>query len=84
MSEAPASHEEHQQQGQRAAPENGEDSLFAAPARRKEPRHKGINSGLHHSFFGGRIVLGECFLPHERCKQHMACPNFLSQCLLHL
>ena len=60
MSQVPESSHEHLRADRRAVPENGQ-SMAAPPppARKKEPRHKGINTGLHHSFFGGRIVLGE-------------------------
>ena len=60
MSQVPESSHEDLRADTRAVPENGQ-SMAAPPppARKKEPRHKGINTGLHHSFFGGRIVLGE-------------------------
>ena len=60
MSQVPESSHEHLRAANRAVPENGQ-SMAAPPppTRKKEPRHKGINTGLHHSFFGGRIVLGE-------------------------
>ncbi|CAL5220885.1 g2975 [Coccomyxa viridis] len=58
MSHTPVPNEATQQGNNGAAPENGHGTVPTAPARRKEPRHRGINTGLHHSFFGGRIVLG--------------------------
>ena len=59
MDQTPDPNGATQQGSNGSAPENGQGTALNAPARRKEPRHKGINTGLHHSFFGGRIVLGK-------------------------
>ena len=59
MDQTPDPNGATQQGSSGSAPENGQGTALNAPARRKEPRHKGINTGMHHSFFGGRIVLGK-------------------------
>ena len=73
MSQVPESSHEHLRADHRAVPENGQTMAAPPPpVRKKEPRHKGINTGLHHSFFGGRIVLGESEVDFLKCTRRWA------------